>query len=146
MAGLTGGRAKELMSVAGRPLLHWVLGECAASGIDEVLVISSPHKKDLIDVAVAAAGELGMPRRVEAVIQREPRGLADAIRHGLGFVGKDPFGVALPDNLFAGGVPALRQVIDAYERTKKNVVGVVELFPEDARRAGPNVDHHRDSV
>jgi UTP--glucose-1-phosphate uridylyltransferase len=55
----------------------------------------------------------------------------------MSFVGKDPFGVVLPDNLFAGSVPALRQVIDAYEKTSNNVVGIVELFPEDAQRAGP---------
>lgn len=137
MATLTGGRAKELMPIAGKPLLEWVLGECAASGIDEVLVVAAPGKKDLIDVAHSAAGKPSMPRHVETVVQREPRGLADAIRHGIGFVGKDPFGVALPDNLFAGNAPALRQVIDGHERTNNNVVGVVELFPEDARRAGP---------
>ena len=137
MAALTGGHAKELMPIAGRPLLEWVLDECAASGIEEVLVVAAPGKKDLIDVAHAAAGKPNMPRHVEIVVQHEPRGLADAIRQGSGFVGKDSFGVALPDNLFAGHVPALRQVIDAHERTNKNVVGVVELFQEDAERAGP---------
>ncbi|OLE59364.1 MAG: hypothetical protein AUG74_16800 [Bacteroidetes bacterium 13_1_20CM_4_60_6] len=49
----------------------------------------------------------------------------------------DPFGVALPDNLFIADTPALGQLIDAYEDTTKNVVAVVELFPEDAERAGP---------
>ena len=137
MAALTGGHAKELMPVAGKPLLLWVLGECAASGIDEVLVVAAPHKQDLIDVARAAAGRPEMPRRIETVIQREPRGLADAIRHGIGFVANDPFAVALPDNLFIADTPATKQLIEAYHDTKKNVVAVVELFPEDAERAGP---------
>lgn len=137
MAALTGGGAKELMPVAGKPLLLWVLGECAASGIEEVLVVAAPHKHDVIDVARAAAGKAEMPRRVETVIQREPRGLADAIRHGMGFVANDAFGVALPDNLFIAETPAMRQLIDAYEETRKNVAAVVELFPEDAERAGP---------
>ena len=137
MAALTGGRAKELMPVAGRPQLLWVLAECAASGIDEVLVIASPNKQDLIDVASDAAGKHDMPRRIESVIQREPRGLADAIRHGLAFAANEPFGVALPDNVFVAEVPALRQVVQAFQQTDKNVVGVVELFPEDAERAGP---------
>ncbi len=137
MASLTGGRAKELMPVAGRPQLVWVLAECAASGVDEVLVVASPNKEDLIEVAHASAGNLDMPRRIETVIQREPRGLADAIRHGKEFTGNDAFGVALPDNVFVADTPALRQVIDAHQQTNKNVVGVVQLFPEDAERAGP---------
>ena len=137
MAALTGGGAKELMPVAGTPLLLRVLGECAASGIEEVLVVAAPHKEDLVAVARDFAGKAKMPRRIETVIQREPRGLADAIRHGIGFVANDPFGVALPDNLFIADTPGLRQVIDAYADTKKNVVAVVELFPEDAQRAGP---------
>jgi UTP--glucose-1-phosphate uridylyltransferase len=137
MATLTGGHAKELLPVGGRPLLHWVLAECALSGIEEVLVVAAPHKQDVIDVARAASGKPGMPRRIETIIQREPRGLADAVRHGIGFVANDPFGVALPDNLFIADTPALRQLIDAYEDTTRNVVAVVELFPEDAERAGP---------
>ncbi len=137
MASLTGGRAKELMPVAGQPLLLWVLGECAASGVDEVLVVAAPNKQDLIDVARDAAGKPGMPSRIETVIQGEPRGLADAIRHGQRFTAAEPFGVALPDNLFISEVPALRQLIDSYRQTGKNVVAMVELFPEDAERAGP---------
>lgn len=137
MASLTGGRAKELMPVAGRPQLLWVLAECAASGVDEVLVVASPNKQDLIDVAHRAAGKPDMPQRIETVIQREPRGLADAIRHGIDFTGRDAFGVALPDNVFVAETPALRQVIDAHRQTNKNVVGMVQLYPEDAERAGP---------
>ncbi|HKR07983.1 MAG TPA: sugar phosphate nucleotidyltransferase, partial [Gemmatimonadaceae bacterium] len=86
MAALTGGQAKELMPVAGKPLLLWVLAECAASGIDEVLVVAAPHKQDLIAVARDAADKPDMPPRIETVIQHEPRGLADAIRLGAGFV------------------------------------------------------------
>jgi len=137
MATLTGGRAKELMPVAGKPLLLWVLAECAASGIDEVLVVAAPDKADLIDVARTAAGKAGMPQRIAIVIQRQPRGLADAIRHGVGFVADDAFAVALPDNLFVADTPALKQLIDTYRNSGKNVVAMVELFPEDAKRAGP---------
>lgn len=137
MATLTGGRAKELMPVAGKPLLLWVLAECAASGVEEVLVVAAPHKQDVIDVARSAAGKQHMPGRIETVIQHDPRGLADAIRLGKGFAASDPFAVALPDNLFIAEVPALAQLVDANRATGKNVVAVVELFPHDAERAGP---------
>jgi UTP--glucose-1-phosphate uridylyltransferase len=137
MATLTGGRAKELMPVGGKPLVLWVLAECARSGIEDVLVVAAPNKEDLIEIVRAAAGTPDMPRRVETVIQQEARGLGDAIRLGRAFTDDEAFGVALPDNLFIADVPALRQLIETHYETGKNIVAMVELFPEDAERAGP---------
>ncbi|MFL5633908.1 MAG: sugar phosphate nucleotidyltransferase [Gemmatimonadaceae bacterium] len=137
MASLTRGRAKEIMPIAGVPLLVRVLGECADSGIDEVLVVGSPEKRDVLDIARTSAGQEGMPSRVETAIQPQPRGLADAIRLGREFANGESLGVALPDNLFIADVPALLQVIQTSEATSKSVVAMVELFPADAERAGP---------
>ena len=137
MAPLTRGRAKEIMPIAGVSLLVRVLGECSDSGIDEVLVVASAEKDDVMDIAQSSAGLDGMPLRIETMIQREPRGLADAIRLGRDFASGEPLGVALPDNLFVADVPALRQLIQTYEATGKSVVAMVELFPADARRSGP---------
>jgi UTP--glucose-1-phosphate uridylyltransferase len=146
MAPLTGGRAKELMPIAGVPVLLRVMAECAASGITDLLVVAAPHKEDVIDVALNAAGKGGMPARVETVIQREPRGLADAIRLGRDFAGGEALGVALPDNLFQSEVPALRQLIETHQRTSKSVVAMVELFPEAAARAGPTAIYNGELV
>ena len=137
MASLSGGGAKELLPVAGTPLLLWVLRECASSGIDEVMVVISPGKEDVADTALAAAGTSGMPRRVEVGVQSEPRGLADAIRVGRYFADSMPLAVALPDNLFVGAAPGLAQLVAVHRATNKNVVAMVELFERDADRYGP---------
>ncbi len=137
MAAVSGGRAKELLPVAGIPLLHRVLGECAASGIEQVMVVVAPGKDDVAQAAAEMAGTEGMPASVEIGLQREPRGLADAIRIGREFAGADPLAVALPDNLFVGGPPCLSQVADLHRSTGKSVVAMVELFQKDAARYGP---------
>jgi UTP--glucose-1-phosphate uridylyltransferase len=137
MAAVSGGRAKELLSVAGIPLLNWVFGECAASGIDQVMVVVSPGKDDVAQAAAELAGAEGMPARVEIGLQREPRGLADAIRIGREFAAADPLAVALPDNLFVGEPPCLSQVAAVHHSTGKSVVAMVELFQKDASRYGP---------
>jgi UTP-glucose-1-phosphate uridylyltransferase len=137
MAGLTGGAPKELLVVAGVPVLGRVLAECAASGIEDVLVVVAPGKIAIVDYATTLSGQSGMPRRIEFVEQREPRGLADAIRLARDFALGEPLGVALPDNLFVDGPAALRQVIDTHLRTGINVVGVVEVAAADAERRGP---------
>lgn len=137
MASLSGGGAKELLPVAGTPLLLRVLRECASSGIAEVMVVISPGKDEVAEAALAAAGNPGMPARVEIGIQTQPRGLADAIRVGREFTADSAFAVALPDNLFVGADPALAQLAAVYQATGKNVVAMVELFQRDADRYGP---------
>ena len=49
MLSLTKGAAKELVPVAGVPVVVRVLEECAASGIDRVIVVVSPTKQSVID-------------------------------------------------------------------------------------------------
>ena len=137
MATLTGGAAKELLPIGGVPLVLRVMEECAASGIDEVLIVSAPGKKDLEDAVRAAAGSEGMPSRVEVEIQEEPRGLADAIRMGRFFASGAPLAVALPDNLFIGSAAGLSQLVDLYEKTAKNVVAIVKLTAANKDRYGP---------
>jgi UTP--glucose-1-phosphate uridylyltransferase len=137
MHGLTSGAPKELLRVAGIPVLGHVARECAASGVDDVLVVVAPGKQAIVDYLRPLAGSEGMPARIEFIEQREPRGLADAIRLGRTFADGEPLGVALPDNLFVDAEPGLRQVIDAHLRTDICVVGVVEIAAVDAARRGP---------
>ncbi|MDQ6871325.1 MAG: sugar phosphate nucleotidyltransferase [Gemmatimonadota bacterium] len=137
MSSLTKGAAKELLPVAGVPVVLRVMQECAASGAREVIIVSAPGKDDLNETVRAAAGRSGMPERVRVVTQENPRGLADAIRLGREFMGGDTFGVALPDNLFLGKEPALAQLFKVHERTDKNVVVVVELTTANRAWYGP---------
>jgi UTP-glucose-1-phosphate uridylyltransferase len=137
MTSFTKGAAKELLPIAGVPLVLRVMEECAASGVRDVLIVSAPGKEDLNHTARAAAGSPGMPERVEVVTQENPRGLADAIRLGRDFMGSDAFGVALPDNLFLGDEPALAQLFRIQEHTAKNLVAIVELSAADRHRYGP---------
>lgn len=137
MLPLTHGAPKELLPLGGTPILQHVLGECARSGITSVLIVVSPNKSAVVDFAAPLAGRAGMPQRIEFAVQQEPHGLADAIRCGATFAAREPFAVALPDNLFIGTEPAVAQVISAFATTGQNVVGVTEVFASDAARRGP---------
>lgn len=137
MLHLTGGAPKELLPVAGVPLVERVARECAASGVDELLVVVAPGKDAIAAHLAPRAGTPGMPSRIAFVEQREARGLADAIRLGRDFADGEPVAVALPDNLFVDDAPGVAQVADAFARTGCNVVAVVEIRAEEAARRGP---------
>ena len=137
MRAVTGGAPKEMLPVAGVPLVEHVARECGASGIDELLVIVAPGKEAIMAHLAPLAGAPGMPRRLSFVEQTDARGLADAIRLGRAFADGGPVAVALPDNLFVGDRPGVAQVAEAYAHTAQHVVAVVEIRAEEAARRGP---------
>jgi UTP--glucose-1-phosphate uridylyltransferase len=138
MLAISRGLAKELLSIAGEPVLAHVLRECAASGIEHALVVVSPEKQSVVTFAKSVAGATGMPARIDSAVQMQPKGLADAVRVGRGFANGEPVAVALPDNLFVDGPkPAVAEVIETYAREHVNVVGLTEITAEIAQARGP---------
>ena len=136
MAAVAGNLPKEMLSVAGRPVVEQVARECAASGITDLLVVVAPGKESIEAHLAPLAGATGMPSRIAFAVQRDARGLADAIRLGRAFAREGPIAVALPDNLFVAERPALRQVIDVADATGKSAVAVVGIAAEEASRRG----------
>lgn len=136
MLTLTLGAAKELIPVAGMPVVERVARECAESGITDLLVVIAPGKESIERHLAPLGGTDGMPQRIEFVVQRDARGLADAIRHGRDFAGTEPLAVALPDNLFVGDLPGVAQVAETFASTGRSTVAVVEIFAHEAERRG----------
>jgi UTP--glucose-1-phosphate uridylyltransferase len=138
MLSISGGTAKELVPLAGEPVLAHVLRECALSGIEHVLVVVSPDKQSVVDFTKTVSGAQGMPARIDTAVQSRAHGLADAIRVGRAFAGEEAVAVALPDNVFVDtATPALAQVIETYAHDRTNVVGLTEITAEIAASRGP---------
>lgn len=137
MMELTRGSPKELLPVAGVPLLVRVLEECRASGITDALIVIAPGKEEIVKVVESPSASDRIPGRIDFVTQTEARGLADAIRLGRDFARGEPMAVALPDNLFSGAAPGLLQVIEEFVASQKNVVAIVEITAEESRKRGP---------
>lgn len=138
MLAISHGLAKELMPIAGEPVLAHVLRECAQSGIEHALVVVSPDKQSIVEFVKTVAGSSGMPERIDTAVQMQPKGLADAVRVGRSFAGDEPVAVALPDNLFVDtSQPAVAQVIETYTREHTNVVGLTEITADIAASRGP---------
>ena len=98
---LTHTMAKQLVPVANRPVLHYVMQHLADAGIAEVGVIISPETGGQIREALA-----GNPWGVELtyIVQEQPRGLAQAVQTARPFLGDEPFVMYLGDNLIGQGI------------------------------------------
>jgi len=133
IAAVARGLPKELLPVAGKPLLEWTLEEAAAAGLTRAVVVSSPDKASALEAHVTARPPAGLTTAI--VLQPHARGLGDAITCARAAVGADDVAVLLPDNLFTRG-PAILPVLDARRRTGRAAVLLAEIRARDAATKG----------
>jgi UTP--glucose-1-phosphate uridylyltransferase len=142
---------KELLPVGTKPSIAFIIDEFLASGIDEIIVVSSRRKKALEDYfdrdieleevfrREGRADRLASIARCEAKVsfvrQTEMRGTGHALLQVKPFLGGEPCVVAYPDDLHIGTPPLARQLIDLYQTTGKPVLATV-FEPGDLSRYG----------
>ena len=104
------------------------------SGINEILIISTPHDLPLFRQLLGDGKNLGC--RFEYAVQENPNGLAEAFIIGKEFVGNDKVALVLGDNIFYGtGLAELLQannnpeggIIYAYHVNDPERYGVVDF-------------------
>ena len=122
---------KEMLPVALRPLLHWILDEAADAGLLRAVIVTNPHKPMLEAVARSYAG----PLELEFVPQDHPRGLGDALLRARDLLGGSPFVTVLPDNLFDGPNPT-SAVLETHCATGLATVLLSEITRQDAGAKG----------
>jgi UTP--glucose-1-phosphate uridylyltransferase len=145
---------KEMLPLADKPLIQYVIEEAVASGIKQIIVITSSGKstiKDHFDRNLALEsvlqrkGELGLleeVRRIAAladisfVRQEKQLGLGHAILATEEMVGNEPFAVLLPDDIFDASPPLTMQMIEIYRHYEGSVVALWRVAKEDTRRYG----------
>ena len=105
MRPLTHTRAKQLLPIAGKPILHHILRDMAKAGISECVLVVSPETKPAIE---ASCKENFAGMAIVYVLQEEPLGLAHAVATAESALAGEDFLLVLGDNVLRGGVaPAL---------------------------------------
>ena len=73
---------------------------------------------------------------IHYIRQKEPKGLGHAIYCAKAFVGNEPFAVMLGDDVIDAGKPALKQMIDVYDKYNCSIIGVQEVPEDDVSKYG----------
>jgi UTP--glucose-1-phosphate uridylyltransferase len=145
---------KELLPVVDRPVIELAVDEARLAGITDVTLVTSPGKELLmrhfeptpeLESYLMARGKPEMLEKIRAfpagvhvaeVIQFEPLGLGHAVLQAETVVGDQYFGCLLPDDVFIGSAPVLKQMVEVHQRLGCSVLAVRKVSIENIGRFG----------
>ncbi len=136
---------KEMLPIVDKPAIQYIVEEAVKAGITDILIITNRGKgiiEDHFDHSIELENMLEKRGRTDTLEeldalaslaniyylrQKETRGLGDAVLRARQFVGDEPFAVLYGDDVIIGEVPAIAELIEAYEAFGKSVVGIKEV-------------------
>ncbi|WP_342330336.1 glucose-1-phosphate thymidylyltransferase RfbA [Pedobacter sp. FW305-3-2-15-E-R2A2] len=131
--------SKQMMPVYDKPMIYYPLSTLMLAGINEILIISTPHDLPNFEKLLGDGSTLGC--KFTYAVQHEPNGLAQAFVIGEEFIGGDKVALVLGDNIFYGdGMAKLLQsssnpdggVVFAYQVSDPERYGVVEFDKDNS--------------
>jgi glucose-1-phosphate thymidylyltransferase len=110
--------SKQLMPIYDKPMIYYPLSVLMMAGINEILIISTPHDLPHFRQLLGDGKSLGCSFSYKE--QALPNGLAQAFVIGESFIGKDKVSLILGDNIFFGN--ALIQIVQENNDPQGGVV------------------------
>jgi len=128
---LTKGVSKQLMPIYDKPMIYYPLSILMLSGIQEVLIISTPEDLPRFEQLLGDGGNIGM--KFEYIVQPSPDGLAQAFVLGKDFIDDDEACLILGDNIYYGhGISVMlsNAVMNAKDKNMATIFGYHVQDPE----------------
>jgi len=143
---------KEMLPLVDKPVIQYIVEEAVSAGVEEILIITNRGKdaiEDYFDYAPDLEARLrsdGKIKDADAVHnvadmadifflrQKETKGLGHAIWRAKSFVGDEPFGILLGDDIMLSETPVLKQLVQAAEANNCSAIAMREFPAEEVRK------------
>jgi UTP--glucose-1-phosphate uridylyltransferase len=150
----TKAQPKEMLVLVDKPVIQYGVEEAVASGVDNIVIVTGRGKnaiEDHFDVNVELESfleqrgkreQLEEIRKISQIIklayvrQGEPLGLGHAVLVTKALVGDEPFAVILGDDVIDADPPALKQMIEVFDRVQGPVLAVERVPMEQVSSYG----------
>ncbi len=147
---------KEMLAVVDKPVIQYIVEEAVASGIEEIIFVTSNGKRAIEDhfdrnfeleyrleqkrkkAALKAVSKIGKLAKFAFVRQAKPLGDGHAVLTALPFVdAHEPVAVLFGDDIIdSDEKPALRQLMDVYEKYGDPVIALQKVPKKDVSKYG----------
>ncbi len=136
---------KEMLPLVDKPLIQYSVEEAKASGLEDIIIVTGMGKTAIedhfdtsfeLEILLEERGKkdlLNLMRDVSNMVhfaytrQKKPLGLGHAIGVTRNLINNEPFAVFLGDDIIDSKVPAMRQMIDVYDRFGSSVLAVQKV-------------------
>ena len=145
---------KEMLPLVDKPLIQYSVEEAVASGIESILIITGRDKAAIenhfdisyeLEKLLLEKGKDELFREVRSISeiakvsytrQKQALGLGHAIYQAKDFVGDEPFAALLADDVVDSDTPALKQMIEVFEKYDAPVIATMQVEGDAISRFG----------
>ncbi len=145
---------KEMLPIVDKPCIQYLVEEAVASGIKEIIIITGNGKNSIKDYftpdkalikELKEKGKSNLVRDLEKiekmakitfVKQDKPLGDGHALLCASEQIGNEPFAVMFADDIYDSQVPALKQLIQQYEKVKTPIINLLKIDKKDSKKYG----------
>ncbi len=151
---VTKSQPKEMLPIVDKPVIQYLVEEAVMSGIEEIIIVTGRGKRSIedhfdysfeLEHTLVEKGKNQLLKEVRRIAQlakfvyvRQPMPLGDghAILCAKEVVGNEPFAILFGDDIVDSKTPALKQLINAYEKTGCSTIGLQKVQPEETDQYG----------
>ena len=146
---------KEMLPIIDRPVIQLIVEEAVAAGVTEIIIVTGSTKRAIedhfdrsneLEAELREKGKDDKADEIKAIAELAnfvyirqkgmPKGNARPILNAQHLIGDEPFFVFFADDFFRSEVPRAVQLKEAYEKTGKSVITLIETDDEGKEKYG----------
>lgn len=145
---------KEMLPIVDKPIIQYVVEECVASGIEDIIIVTGWHKRTIedhfdypfeLEKRLEEAGKHEQAEEVRRIAdlanfiyirQKGPYGNGTPVLNAKHVVGDEPFAMLWGDEFIYSDPPRLRQMMDVWDKHETPVISAVRVPHDSVNRYG----------